>query len=225
MSLFAFLGHVAHTENLEIKDLSTGGLDLAFIAYPGLMTTLSMSNFWSILFFLMLLLIGIDTVFGMFDFIIAYCWDFFELKNRMKKQMLVLIITSFICLCNVLFVTNNGWWFYALFSKHVGSFSLIFVLLAETYVIAYGFGFDNLDAIMYKKTGERIPNIYKILIKYFAVPAMTLILLHSIYLEITSTSDPLWAKNIGRVIIALPIIATLLGFCWKRKTPSVNALI
>jgi hypothetical protein len=39
------------------------------------MTTLAWPNFWSFLFFTMLFTVGIDSVFGMYDFSIGYLWS------------------------------------------------------------------------------------------------------------------------------------------------------
>lgn len=68
--IFSFLGHVSKKTGIPIEDISEGGLDLAFIAYPGLLSMLKGSNFWSIVFFIMLTTVGVDSVFGMFDFTI-----------------------------------------------------------------------------------------------------------------------------------------------------------
>jgi len=226
MSLFAFLGHVAYVEDTEVKNLTSGGLDLAFIAYPGLMTTLTMSNFWSLMFFLMLLFIGIDTLFGMFDFVTAYVWDFFDLKGKVKKQYLVLLILAIMLIINMMFVTNYGWYFYVFLSKHVGGFSLVFVLLGETFTIGYLFGFEKLDAVMKFKTGETVPKSFILSIKYIAVPSMTVILIASFLREVSAgTDEELWQVWGGRFIISVPIISCLLGLCIKRKTPTAEALV
>lgn len=70
LTIFSFLGHVSKETGIPIEEISEGGLDLAFIAYPGLLSMLKGSNFWSIVFFIMLTTVGVDSVFGMFDFTI-----------------------------------------------------------------------------------------------------------------------------------------------------------
>jgi SNF family Na+-dependent transporter len=74
--IFSFLGHVATKLNVNIDEIPIEkGEELAFIAYPGLMTLLPGSNFWSIVFFLMLFTVGIDSVFTMQEFTLAYILD------------------------------------------------------------------------------------------------------------------------------------------------------
>ena len=64
ITIFAFLGYISQSIGVPINEISDGGLDLAFIAYPGLLTMLTWPNFWSVVFFLMLITIGIDSIFG-----------------------------------------------------------------------------------------------------------------------------------------------------------------
>jgi SNF family Na+-dependent transporter len=68
LTVFTFLGHVSFITGKDISEISVEGMDLAFVAYPGLLGQLAGSNFWAIIFFLMLVTLGVDSVFGMVDF-------------------------------------------------------------------------------------------------------------------------------------------------------------
>ena len=68
LTVFTFLGHVSFILKKPIDQISDEGLDLAFVAYPGLIYLLDGHNFWALLFFLMLISLGIDSVFALFDF-------------------------------------------------------------------------------------------------------------------------------------------------------------
>jgi len=54
-------------------------MDLAFVAYPGLLATMGGAHFWSVIFFLMLVTLGVDSVFGNFDFYQTYFSDLFPI--------------------------------------------------------------------------------------------------------------------------------------------------
>jgi SNF family Na+-dependent transporter len=60
---------------LPVDKVSTSGLDLAFVAYPGMVNMLAGSNFWAIIFFMMLVTLGIDSVFGFVDHIVNFMID------------------------------------------------------------------------------------------------------------------------------------------------------
>ncbi len=58
---FSFLGHLSHLINVPIDDLPLKGTDLAFITYPSAISMLPYPNIWAILFFFMLITLGIDS--------------------------------------------------------------------------------------------------------------------------------------------------------------------
>ena len=67
-------------------------MDLAFVAYPGLLATMGGANFWALIFFLMLVTLGVDSVFGNFDFYQTFISDLFPiiLKKNEKRSLLYL---------------------------------------------------------------------------------------------------------------------------------------
>lgn len=68
--VFSFAGFISHKFDVPIDQVSDGGLDLAFTAFPGLISLFDKknANWWSLMFFLMLIFLGIDSAFGLMDF-------------------------------------------------------------------------------------------------------------------------------------------------------------
>lgn len=58
---FFYLGNLSLELNIPVGDLPIAGSDLAFITYPAALSLLPFSNIWSIIFFLMLITLGIDS--------------------------------------------------------------------------------------------------------------------------------------------------------------------
>jgi SNF family Na+-dependent transporter len=58
---FCYLGHLSYLINVPIDDLPLKGTDLAFITYPSAISLLPYPNLWAILFFFMLITLGIDS--------------------------------------------------------------------------------------------------------------------------------------------------------------------
>ena len=79
LTIFAFLGHVSETKSLPIQDVAKSGPTLFFVAFPSLLALLPGANFWAVIFFIMAVCLGIDSVFGFFDYYIKIAEDAFPL--------------------------------------------------------------------------------------------------------------------------------------------------
>ncbi|MGH0137000.1 UNVERIFIED_CONTAM: hypothetical protein FKN15_043141 [Acipenser sinensis] len=64
--IFSVIGFMAHELQVPIEKVADEGPGIAFVVYPEALTRLPLSPFWALIFFLMLLTLGLDTMNGMY---------------------------------------------------------------------------------------------------------------------------------------------------------------
>jgi len=105
LTIFTFLGHVSTMRGIEISDLSRSGPDLLFVAFPALLGLLAGKNFWAVIFFIMCVCLGVDSVFGFVDFYVKYLEDCFPIiRQKLRKEFVCMIMIFFSFLWSLMFV-------------------------------------------------------------------------------------------------------------------------
>jgi SNF family Na+-dependent transporter len=81
LAVFSYIGYCAQTKGIKIEELpSLSGPQLTFIVYPSILASMPFGNFWAVLFFFAMILLGIDTQFGFLDGLVATVED--EIRNH-----------------------------------------------------------------------------------------------------------------------------------------------
>nr|XP_020453545.1 sodium-dependent neutral amino acid transporter B(0)AT2-like isoform X2 [Monopterus albus] len=148
------------------------GTGLAFIAFTEVMALFPASPFWSTLFFLMLLNLGLSSMFGTMQGILTPLMDNFSLLGR-HHTLLTVSSCALGFLIGLLFTQRSGNYFVTMFDDYSATLPLVIVVIFETISVAWVYGSDRfLDdvEIMLK---WRPPVVYKYLWKYVCLLAMS----------------------------------------------------
>ncbi|KAG9264266.1 sodium-dependent neutral amino acid transporter B(0)AT2-like [Astyanax mexicanus] len=147
------------------------GTGLAFIAFTEAMAQFPASPFWSALFFLMLLNLGLSTMFGTMQGILTPLMDNFKLLGRHKTMLTVFsCILGF--LIGLLFTQRSGNYFVTMFDDYSATLPLIIVVVFETISVAWIYGADRFLDDVAVMLHWRPPVIYKYMWKYVCLLAM-----------------------------------------------------
>ncbi|XP_041587765.1 sodium-dependent dopamine transporter isoform X3 [Vulpes lagopus] len=103
--VFSFLGYMAQKHSVPIGDVAKDGPGLIFIIYPEALATLPLSSAWAVIFFIMLLTLGIDSAMGGMESVITGLIDEFQLLHR-HRELFTLFIVLATFLLSLFCVTN-----------------------------------------------------------------------------------------------------------------------
>ncbi|CAF1493281.1 unnamed protein product [Adineta steineri] len=178
-AVFATIGYLAKElkEPIE-KYAQSAGPGLAFITYPEAISHMPASTLFSILFFLMLLALGLGSQFALTDVPIT---SLLELFPRFKsKRSLAVILT---CICSFLislpFTCPGGIYLYDLLSEYAANLSMVVVGFFEVYTIAYIYGFNRFMNDVKMMLGKRAAEYYLFVTWCFISPILMLIIIFS----------------------------------------------
>ena len=141
--VFSILGYLAYELKKPIVDvINGGGVELAFISYPTAVATFkNIPQFFSIIFFLMLLTLGLGTVIGYYSSIVGILCDQFGESNRGIITLLVLLLSF---LSSLVYVTPGGQQTFNLVDFINSDLIIPSIIILEVFVVSYIYGIDNL---------------------------------------------------------------------------------
>ncbi|KAH1006548.1 hypothetical protein HUJ05_007273 [Dendroctonus ponderosae] len=242
--IFTYLGYMSHKQGVDIKYVATEGPGLVFQVYPEAVATLPGSHLWSVLFFFMLIMLGVDSAMGGLECVITGLMDEFSSFFRQRKYAreiftLIVILTSFsVALINVTPVSpgasNNcdskprcfqgGIYMFHLFDTYSAGISLLCSALFEAIAVSWFYGLDRLtqdvEAMLGMKPGIYWRVCWKFISPSFIVCVVMFGLLYHQPLVYNDYSYPNWAEWVGWSLALSSIMMIPLGAIIQLcKTP------
>uniref|UniRef100_A0A8D0WJ82 Transporter n=1 Tax=Sus scrofa TaxID=9823 RepID=A0A8D0WJ82_PIG len=203
--VFSFLGYMAQKHSVPIGDVAKDGPGLIFTIYPEALATLPLSSVWAVVFFVMLLTLGIDSAMGGMESVITGLIDEFQLLHRHRKLFtLFVVLTTFFL--SLFCVTNGGIYVFTLLDHFAAGTSILFGVLLEVIGVAWFYGVWQFSDDIKQMTGQR-PSLYWRLCWKFISPCF---LLFVVVVSIATFRPPHygayvfpeWANALGWAIAA-----------------------
>jgi len=162
--IFSVIGHMAKRLGVKVEEVIASGPGLAFVAYPEAVSLLPVPQLWSILFFFMLLTLGLDSQFAMLETVVTGFMDEFPVFFRGKKMYLTLGISIVSFLLGLLLVTQGGMYWFNFYNDYSAWFGLLTLAFFMVVGINWGYGFFFTKRWRFNKDIKLMlgfePNIY-----------------------------------------------------------------
>eukprot|EP00929_Paragymnodinium_shiwhaense_P095087 TRINITY_DN5604_c0_g1_i2.p1 TRINITY_DN5604_c0_g1~~TRINITY_DN5604_c0_g1_i2.p1 ORF type:complete len:638 (+),score=147.03 TRINITY_DN5604_c0_g1_i2:94-2007(+) len=228
--VFPVLGYLAYemadvnpciqSDNLrDLASIGLSGTGLAFIAFPIAISKMPFPFIWSLLFFVMILCLGIDSQFAMVESVMTVIYD--AKITNMRKPALAAILCGGSCLLGLVFVTRGGIYWFSLFDYYSCVISMFFVTFMECFWLMWGSPqtFENFQQLVKENTGKRVSRWIVNQWKYTLPVVLSILMIMAL-----ETSDlmkaaaskpypegegylPLWSVGVGWKLGLLPVLA------------------
>ncbi|RXN15627.1 sodium- and chloride-dependent GABA transporter 2-like protein [Labeo rohita] len=142
-AVFSVLGFMAQEQGVPIAQVAESGPGLAFIAYPQAVAMMPLPQFWAVCFFIMIILLGLDTQFAALEAIMTSVMDLFPmiLRRAGRRESFLLLLCLTCILGQFIMVTEGGMYVFQLFDYYAcNGACVLFLSVFES--LAIGWIFD-----------------------------------------------------------------------------------
>jgi len=216
-AVFSILGYLAQAMGVGVPEVTKSGLGLAFITYPTAIRLLPfIPAFFGILFFLLLLTLGIDSAFSQIEPFVAGFTD----KWGFNKKWVLPIVCVCGFLIGVVFTTRGGYYWLDIVDYFANTFGLTLVGLLECIVIGYIYKAQKMREYVNEVSEFRIGRWWDICIMVITPLILGVSLILSIVTLIQKGYGgyPAWVTAIGVIITIGIIVLSLVLMSIRAKS-------
>ncbi|CAF4968439.1 unnamed protein product, partial [Rotaria sp. Silwood1] len=209
-AIFSILGYMSLKTGLPIAQVAQGGPGLAFIAYPQALSIMPGGPFWAVIFFFMLLTLGLDSQFAFADVIISGLLDSFKQLRRHK----IFVTISYCIVCYLLALpicAPGGIYLFTLMNEYASNLSVFACAFIEFVLIAYIYGFNNFMEDIRMMLGKRPLEPFWFFTWCISGPLVTLIIFFSTVIRFRTPTEgnyeyPAYANALGWLMVCSSLI-------------------
>ncbi|XP_070709608.1 sodium- and chloride-dependent GABA transporter 2-like [Pempheris klunzingeri] len=235
-AVFSVLGFMAHELDVPLEEVVSSGPGLAFIAYPKALSLLPGSSFWAVLFFLMLLFLGLDSQFVCVESLATAITDMFPryLRRPGGREILVLVIAVICFLLGLPYISEGGILLFQLMDTYGPSgTTLLIIACFENIVIGWVYGADRFYDNIEDMIGYRPFPVLKYCWMFITPLICGLTLVYNLAqtqsVAVSGYEAGAWGATMGSLLIVFPLLCIpafiLISLCKNPKnmtTPSSN---
>ncbi|XP_017778563.1 PREDICTED: sodium-dependent dopamine transporter [Nicrophorus vespilloides] len=219
--IFSVLGYMAHASGRPIQEVATEGPGLVFVVYPAAIATMPGSIFWALIFFMMLLTLGLDSSFGGSEAIITALSDEFPKIGRNREIFVAGLFTLYF-IVGLASCSQGGFYFFHLLDRYAAGYSMLIAVLFEAIAVSWIYGTQRFCDDIKDMIGFS-PGIYWRFCWRFAAPVfLSFIIIYGLLgYEPLSYEDyvyPAWANMLGWAIAGSSVMMIPLVAIYKLLT-------
>lgn len=131
---FAMMGFLATSQGMEITGLKLDGLFLAFVSYPMAISSLPGAPLWGVLFFVLMISLGIDSAFAVIEATLAGAEEVWSGRTR---NLLSFVLCSVGFVGGLVFTAGGGLYWLDIVDHWVEKYAIPCLILLECGLFAW----------------------------------------------------------------------------------------
>lgn len=218
-AVFAVLGFMATSQGVEIGDVASESIGLAFVAYPKAVSLMPGGNFFGALFFLCLVVAGLSSAISIIEAFVAAMVD----KFGMGRQKLVTFISVLGFLGSIVFTTRAGLLWLDIVDHFITHYGLVSVGILECFVVGWLFNLPRLRSHINRVSSVPLGGWWDFLVKIFVPLVLAVILAGDLVNELQKPYGGYsWTSLIliGRDWLLLTLVGAFVLACRPWQTGS-----
>ncbi|XP_026245856.1 sodium- and chloride-dependent transporter XTRP3 isoform X2 [Urocitellus parryii] len=137
-------------------DTAVQGTGLAFIVYTEAIKNMEVSQLWSVLYFFMLLVLGIGSMLGNTAAILTPLTDSKLITGHLPKEAISGLLCLISCAVGLVFTMEAGNYWFDIFNEYAATLSLLLIVLVETIALCYVYGLRRFENELQAMTGRAL---------------------------------------------------------------------
>ncbi|KAG8442681.1 hypothetical protein GDO86_011466 [Hymenochirus boettgeri] len=185
-------------------ELSTAvqGTGLAFIVYTEAIKNMEVSQLWSVLYFLMLLMLGLGSMLGNTAAILTPLTDSKFISRHLPKEAISGLLCLFSCIIGLVFTLDSGSYWFDIFNDYAATLSLLLIVFVEIIAVCYVYGLSRFEKDIEMMIGHKLNWYWKIMWG-FASPLLIISLLIfylTDYIMVGTLQYKAWDPSLGQLV-------------------------
>ncbi|KAH0510314.1 Sodium- and chloride-dependent transporter XTRP3 [Microtus ochrogaster] len=148
-----------HIRNCSLEsELNTAvqGTGLAFIVYTEAIKNMEVSQLWSVLYFFMLLMLGMGSMLGNTAAILTPLTDSKVISSYLPKEAISGLVCLINCAIGMVFTMESGNYWFDIFNDYAATLSLLLIVLVETIAVCYIYGLKRFENDLQTMAGRSL---------------------------------------------------------------------
>ncbi|KAK4812966.1 hypothetical protein QYF61_002793 [Mycteria americana] len=209
--IFTVLGYMAEMRDVEVEDVARDkGPSLLFITYPEAIANMVGSTFFAIIFFLMMITLGLDSTFGGLEAVITAVMDEYPQVLAGRRELFVLGLITVCFLGSLSTLTYGGAYVVKLLEEFGAGCSILAVVLLETIAVSWFYGIQRFSHDVKAMLGFTPGMFWKVCWVAVSPALLAFIVISSLLdqppLTLFDYQYPQWSISVGYLIGASSFI-------------------